>query len=69
MITTKSEKSTRLRCFFCKKKTLFVHKCMCNEVFCLAHKYTDTHNCPFEKTLDTFKTVHTPCVPKKVEKI
>lgn len=62
-------KKKRIRCFHCKKKQLIVHKCICNKMFCLTHKYPDTHNCPCEKTYIHQKEIDLPCVPPKIQKI
>ena len=43
----------KIKCAFCKKKVNLINvKCKCCEkIFCLEHKYPDSHNCEFENKL------------------
>ncbi len=67
--TENTVKKSRIRCFFCKKRQLIVHKCKCEQYFCLSHKYSDTHNCPCTEIYKMHKEMNMPCVPQKIEKI
>lgn len=67
--TENTVKNSRKRCFLCKKKQLIVHKCKCGKYFCLSHKYSDTHNCPYKEIYKMHKEMNMPCVPQKIEKI
>lgn len=40
------------RCTFCNKKLgVMPFKCRCNELFCLEHRYPESHNCKFDYKL------------------
>ena len=57
----------KIRCHFCNKKQLFLHKCSCNYSFCLTHRFPDTHNCTCKYTRKD--QIIKPCIAKKVIKI
>ena len=55
------------RCYFCNKKQLFLHKCICNQVFCLEHRFPDIHNCTCNHKTNC--KVNEACIAEKVQKI
>lgn len=45
------EDETKLRCFICHKKIgLMAFTCKCSEtkIFCLKHRFPESHNCEFD---------------------
>ncbi len=34
-------------CFQCKKKTVILIQCKCNQSFCVKHQLPEKHNCTF----------------------
>jgi hypothetical protein len=40
----------KLRCYQCNKKLgiIMIMKCHCNQYFCSAHRYMETHNCSYD---------------------
>ena len=39
----------KIKCDKCKKKIgLIIFDCKCNGKFCSLHRYSDTHDCPFD---------------------
>lgn len=37
-----------MSCAHCKKKILMTFTCKCNSIFCLQHRYPESHNCSFD---------------------
>ena len=43
------KKPKKKRCLICNKKYgLIPFECTCGGQFCINHRYTDAHNCPFD---------------------
>jgi len=64
------------RCSFseCKKKLLLVDTaCKCEKRFCKMHRFSTDHACSFnyreEATIALLKTMSTPVVGQKLEKV
>ena len=59
------KKSQKKRCFHCKKKSIIVTMCKCENYFCLKHTHPEQHNCTFDFKLN--KVMLEPIQFKKVE--
>lgn len=64
------------RCFTCRKKVSLAgtFSCVCEKVFCSAHRFADQHNCSCiekikEKDIQELKQKLVEVVASKIEKI
>lgn len=58
-------KTQKKRCFYCKKKSMIITLCKCENHFCLKHKLPEQHNCSYDFKLN--KIMLEPVHFKKVE--
>jgi AN1-like Zinc finger len=66
--------SEKLRCFHCRKKLgiIMIMKCHCNQYFCSAHRYMESHNCTYNFKVEGKKKLEREnplCVTQKLPKI
>ncbi|XP_051993123.1 AN1-type zinc finger protein 6 isoform X2 [Xyrauchen texanus] len=66
-------KPKKNRCFTCRKKVgLTGFDCRCGNIFCTAHRYSDTHNCSFDYKADAAEKIRKEnplIIGEKVKKI
>ena len=59
-------------CSFCKKSNLIIFTCKCGQIYCMAHKLPESHNCCHDFKADgiiELSKENPKIIPLKLEKI
>ena len=72
MSTKKENTNSTAKCLSCKKKSIIMLNCMCNQQFCIKCRAPEVHNCSFDYfkySKDQLEKLNPLVIAKKVDKI